>query len=175
MVRVDGVEYRRGELPAPLTLALAVLDTRAFDWAVEKATELGVTRVVPVLCERVQRRDPARRLERWRRIAEAALAQCGRSRLPEIPVPRKLGPVMEGTSGARLVASPGAGSVTPIVGAEEGITVLVGPEGGFTDGELAAIEAARFVPMGLGNRTLRAETAAIAALVAAQLRAGWLC
>lgn len=173
-VEVVSVESGGGEPPAPLVLALAVLQAQAFDWAVEKATELGVTRVVPVICERVQRGGHARRVPRWRRIAEAAVAQCGRSRAPEIAEPEELASVVRHGAGVRYVADRDAGAPALVAVSAAGITVLVGPEGGFTESERGEIGCAGFVGLPLGPRILRAETAAVAALALAQSIAGWL-
>jgi 16S rRNA (uracil1498-N3)-methyltransferase len=173
-VGIDEVLHGRGEPPAPLVLALGVLHTDAFAWAVEKATELGATRVVPLLSERVQGRAHVDRSGRWRRVAEAAVAQCGRSRAPVIDEPTPLGRLLGASIGLRLVADPEA--APPAVrgeAARDGIVVLVGPEGGFSDEERAEVAAAGLRGMPLGPRTLRAETAAVAALVLAQRLAGW--
>ncbi|OYV97326.1 MAG: hypothetical protein B7Z68_03695, partial [Acidobacteria bacterium 21-70-11] len=174
VVEVANVERGRGEPPAPLVLGLAALHTQAFDWAVEKATELGATALVPVLAARVQGGRHAARVERWQRLADAAVAQCGRSRPPAVAEPQSLADFLASASGVGLVAEPGApmpGSFQP---SADGITVLVGPEGGLTDEELAAVRAAGFVGLPLGPRILRAETAAVAALTLAQSLAGWL-
>jgi len=171
-VVVESVVRERGEPPEPLRLALAVLHTAAFDWAVEKATELGATQIVPVICERSQRERRTDRPARWRRVAAAAVAQCGRSRPPAIGEPAALGDVVARAGGLRLVADP-AGVDGPLASSGAGVTLLVGPEGGFTDDEREEIAAASFRPLPLGPRTLRAETAALAALAVIQDRLGW--
>ncbi len=173
-VAVEALERERGEPPAPLVLGLAVLHTQAFDWAVEKATELGVTTLVPVLCERVQGGAHDRRTERWQRLAVAAVAQCGRSRAPRVAEPLALATFVDRAGGVRVVADPDApGSPLGAPGGD-GVTVLVGPEGGLTPAELETARAAGFVGLRLGTRTLRAETAAVAALAVIQARIGWL-
>lgn len=173
---VDVVELmvERGELPVPVVLALAVLHTHAFDWAVEKATELGVTEIVPVLTARVQGKRHDARVERWQRIADAAVSQCGRSRVPLVHPPAPLQDLLE-SHGAltRLVADPAAAAL-PEVAPDRGLLVLIGPEGGFDDGERNMIRAAGFAGLPLGGRILRAETAAVAALSVAQALAGLL-
>jgi 16S rRNA (uracil1498-N3)-methyltransferase len=173
-VAVDRVERERGEPPAPLVLGLAVLHTQAFDWAVEKATELGATALVPVISGLVQGGRHAARVERWRRIATAAVAQCGRSRAPALSGPQRLAEFVTSARGIRLVADPAAAPPEWLEVGGDGITVLVGPEGGFTDEERAAILASGFAGLLLGPRILRAETAAVAALMLAQSLAGWL-
>jgi 16S rRNA (uracil1498-N3)-methyltransferase len=172
-VAVESVVHERGEPPEPLRLALAVLHTAAFDWAVEKATELGATQIVPVISARTQRERRADRPVRWRRVAAAAVAQCGRSRLPAIGEPLGLGEAIAGAAGLRAVADP-TGANGPLSSSGAGVTLLVGPEGGFTDDERDQILAAGFCAVALGPRTLRAETAAVAALAIVQARLGWL-
>ena len=173
-VAIERLERGRGEPPASLVLALAVLHTGAFDWAVEKATELGVTSIVPIVAERCQGRGGAARRERWQRIAAAAVAQCGRSRPPTVEPPRPLAQMLDGVAGTRLVAESGASSPSVLRATGDGITLLVGPEGGFTTAEREAISGAGFLALPLGPRTLRAETAALAGLALAQSLAGWL-
>jgi 16S rRNA (uracil1498-N3)-methyltransferase len=173
-VDVDRVETGRGELPAPLVLGLAALHTQAYDWAVEKATELGATAVVPVICGRVQGGRHAGRVERWQRIADSAVAQCGRSRPPAVVGPQPLADFLTSSRGRRLVALAGASMPARFRPDGEGVTLLVGPEGGFTEEEAVRISSARFTGLPLGPRTLRAETAAVAALALSQSLAGWL-
>lgn len=174
VVDVARVERGRGEPPAPLVLGLAALHTQAFDWAAEKAAELGATALVPVLAGRVQGGRHAARVERWQRLADAAVAQCGRSRPPHVAEPQPLADFIVGACGVSLVADPCAPMPAPFEVVAAGLTVLVGPEGGFTDEELATIRAAGFLGLPLGPRILRAETAAVAALVLAQSLVGWL-
>ncbi len=174
VVAVARVERGRGEPPAPFVLGLAALHTQAFDWSVEKATELGATMIVPVLAERVQGGRHAARVERWQRLADAAVAQCGRTRPPRVGEPTALSEFAAAARGARLVADPGAPAPSAFAPGADGITVLIGPEGGLTDEELAAVRAAGFVGLPLGPRILRAETAAVAALALAQHLAGWM-
>lgn len=175
VVDILAVERERGEPPGPLVVALGVLHTEAFSWAVEKATELGATAIQPVLCARVQRRDHESRSDRWRRVAAAAVAQCGRSRPPDVLEPTPLSEVCAAAVGVRLLADPEAAGEPPQPAETEGgATVLVGPEGGFTPAEAEIVRGAGFESLWLGPRTLRAETAAVAALVLAQQQLGWL-
>lgn len=174
LVRVESLVAGRGEPPEPLVLGLGLLHTGAFDWAVEKATELGATEIVPVLAARVQRKAAAARTERWERIAAAAVAQCGRSRPPVVRAPAGFAAFLDGAAGARVIADfdeTTAGEALATGG--RGIVVLVGPEGGFTGEEVERAIEAGFRRLALGPRTLRAETAAVAALAVAQHRAGW--
>lgn len=173
-VRVARIVVNRGEPPAPLTLALAVLHTQAFDWAVEKATELGATAVVPVLTARVQGRNHEKRVERWQRVAEAAVAQCGRACAPRVMAPTPLEALLAGAGGLKVVVDFGGGAFRPLANPENGgVVVLVGPEGGFTEREREAIRGAGFVGLALGPTTLRSETAAICGLALVQTALGW--
>lgn len=173
-VDVTALVRERGEPPAPLVLGLGVLHTQAFDWAVEKATECGATTIVPVLTARVQGGRHLARLDRWRRIGEAAVAQCGRSRAPVVDHPEPLTAFLRRQHGVKLVADPNGRWRERELDGTCGASVLVGPEGGFTPDEAIEIAAAGFEMLGLGNRTLRAETASVAALVLAQRLLAWL-
>jgi 16S rRNA (uracil1498-N3)-methyltransferase len=173
-VEIKELVRERGEPPVPVTLALAILHTQAFDWAVEKATELGATRIQPLYTERVQGRKHEQRVARWQRIAEAAVAQCGRSRPPAVCPPLPLREFLAAVEGAVFVADPRAQWVPhwdPVPPA--GVTVVVGPEGGFTEGEKELMAQAGATGLFLGPRTLRAETAAVVALSLVQAQLGW--
>ena len=175
LIEVESLEHDRGEPPEPLVLALGLLHTAAFDWAVEKATELGVTAIVPVRCGRVQGRIASPRRDRWNRVATAAVAQCGRSRVPRMHELVSFERLLAEARGGRLVAHAGAAMPpVPLRTEGAGITVLVGPEGGLTDREVAEALDAGFLAVPLGARTLRAETAAVASIIVAQQLAGWL-
>jgi 16S rRNA (uracil1498-N3)-methyltransferase len=159
-----------------LVLAIALCDDPArLDFVVEKATELGVTRIAPFRAARSQRLSlGAQRLARWRRIARAACEQCGRTREPAIDEPVALTDLAAslGPLAALLVLAPGAPAIDS-VGLEPGggpIAVVVGPEGGLTTEETEWLVARGGKAVGLGPRTLRFETAAIAGLVLAGAR-----
>lgn len=151
------------------------------DVIVQKATELGVSRILPVLSRRSLVRldadQAASKLEHWRGIAAAACEQCGRNRLPLIEAPRPLlhhlGNAAPG--GVRLVLDPEApGREAPLeIGTS--VEIAVGPEGGFDPEEIDACRLAGFEQIALGPRVLRTETAAIAALAWLQGRYGDLC
>jgi 16S rRNA (uracil1498-N3)-methyltransferase len=143
------------------------------DWLVEKATELGAGELVPVLCARTQGERAgmaAGRRARWGRIAREAAEQSGRAGLPEIAGPVALADFLrDAGEGLKLVADRGPGSrplpeVMGEAGEAAGVVLLVGPEGGLTEGEVRAAEAAGFVRARLGRTILRTETAALAAL-----------
>jgi 16S rRNA (uracil1498-N3)-methyltransferase len=175
------------ESPLKITLVQCVPRGDRMDFIVQKATELGVARIVPVLSQRsVVRLDRAQAESKaihWRAVAVSACEQCGRNRLPSIEAPQPLlyylGETSPGT-GLRLVLEPAAETHARMQrdprGAAEVASVdaeiAIGPEGGFAADELEAFRVARFSQIKLGPRTLRTETAAIAAVVWLQARFG---
>ena len=181
------------ESPLSITLVQCVPRGDRMDFIVQKATELGVVRIVPVLSQRsVVRLDKAQaesKAVHWRAVAVSACEQCGRNRLPVIeaarPLLNYLGELAPG-AGLRLVLEPESAPlalapVAPAAGSgpvgASGLEVVdaeiaIGPEGGFAPDELEAFRVAEFSPVGLGPRILRTETAAIAALVWLQVRFG---
>ena len=149
------------------------------DYAIQKAVELGVSSIVPVLTRRgVVRLDGQRAQRRhahWQGIIVHACQQCGRNRLAELAPAVSLSDWLHShrTGGLDLLLDAGAGTAMGDLTYEGGvITLLVGPEGGFDDAELEAAYAAGFVGLALGPRILRTETAAVAAVTAMQLRWG---
>lgn len=131
-------------------------------WLVEKATELGVAAVRFLASERAVRGVDAKSLARLRRIAGSALEQCGGARLPVLSGPHEIAELSNLALPARVhLLQPNATAALP-AGGDEPAAVLVGPEGGWTDGELAML-ATVASPARLGERVLRVETAAIAA------------
>jgi 16S rRNA (uracil1498-N3)-methyltransferase len=140
------------------------------DAIVRDATELGATSVVPALCERSVARPEAARAARWRRIAVEAARQCGRGDVPAIAAPLAfVDAVREADPAAlRLCLDPAAerslGEVVQTVGAHTAVIFAVGPEGGFSAAEIAAVEAAGFARVVLGRWVLRTETVCAAVL-----------
>jgi 16S rRNA (uracil1498-N3)-methyltransferase len=173
---------RRSAAPrgTPLHLLFALAKGEKNELVIQKATELGAARLVPFAAERsVVRLDEGRgeaRAVRWRRIAAEASRQCGRADLPEVAAPASLAAALAGVpEGFRLVVFHGDGGA-PLgsLGLEgaAGVAAVVGPEGGLDEGELSACRAAGALVAGLGPRTLRAETAAIAAVALLQALVG---
>lgn len=154
-----------------LTVAAAVPKGERFDWLVEKATELGVARLVPLITARSVVHPGDSKLERLRRTIVEASKQCGRSRLMELTAPVEWSKLVadEFNSGKNVwVADPSGEPLLPALAETPRPTlVAIGPEGGFTAGELelAARQGAR--PVGLGSHILRVETAAITLAVLA--------
>lgn len=168
--RFDPVER---ESPHRVTLVQAVIANDPMDWAVRKAVELGVAAVQPVLAARSQGsgrgEKTERRLVHWRGIAVAACEQCGRNRVPDVLPVVTLTDWLDGPGAATadrvLLLAPGATrSLAEACATALPAAVIVGPEGGCTDDELARAERCGVERAGLGPRVLRAETAAVAAL-----------
>jgi len=162
-----------------VTLVQGVSAGERMDLTVQKATELGVAAVQPVLARKsVLRVAGARadaRVEHWRRVAIAACEQCGRNRIPEVLGLVPLAQYCRAASGAlRLLLAPDARTpLSAAAGRGSGpVTLAVGPESGFDAGEEALLELAGFVAVRLGARVLRTETAAPAALAALAALAG---
>lgn len=145
-----------------LTLAFAPVKRAPLEWLVEKATELGVARLQPVITHRtvVERLNPERLLA----IAIEAAEQCGRTRLPELLAPLKLDVLLSAPPGAILFADETGGAPLASAARPGPATILIGPEGGFTPEERGRILEAGAAGVGLGPRILRAETAALAAV-----------
>ncbi len=160
------------ESPLQLTLAQALVKGDKFDWVVQKATELGVTRIVPLVTEHSEfRKAEGRelRLQRWRRIALEATKQCGRRKLIELGEVQNFQQFCEAEpSGLRLIFSERGGKGLAEIAPAHSVTLAIGPEGGWSESELKLSETLGFVPVHLGNRILRTETAAVAAVSLAQ-------
>ena len=173
VVRVTAHEAVDREAARAVTLAIGMPANERMDWLVEKATELGVTRIVPLHTQHgVLRLSGERALKKqahWRAVALAACEQCGRNRVPAIEPVQDLTAFLSQAVGERAVLSLAEGSVPAREAFAGGapITVLIGPEGGLSAGEDAQARAVGFAPVTLGARVLRAETAALAALTLA--------
>ena len=168
-------EEEVGESRVRLSLAPALTKGQRFDFVVEKATEVGVAHIAPVLTQRgIVRPRSENRLERWQRLAQAAAKQCGRSRLPTICRPEPLAAVfgrLKEQSDVVLMATPSGseGALRPCLAGRRATRVglLVGPEGGFSPAEQLHAQEAGAEVFCWGRRALRADTASIvlAALV----------
>lgn len=172
---LEEVEAASPESALDLTLALALLKGEKFDLAVQKATELGVMKIVPVTTKlsdiRLRdERDAEKRTARWRRIALEAAKQSGRARLPDIEEPQPFDSLLEdvaedGDQRALMFVERGGSSLAQSLYASTGpqsLTALVGPEGGWTEEEIQRAREHNWEIITLGGRILRAETAAIA-------------
>jgi 16S rRNA (uracil1498-N3)-methyltransferase len=158
-----GEHLREREQVPDLWLLFAPIKRGRIDWLVEKATELGVARLAPVITRRtvVERVN----LERLRAHAIEAAEQCGRTALPALAAPRKLEAVLRDWPADRLLFFADEAGGAPLRPASGPAAILIGPEGGFTEEERTAIRALpQARPVSLGPRILRADTAALAAI-----------
>lgn len=164
-------EIAAGPEPAQITLYLSLIKFDRFEWAVEKATELGVARIVPVESNRSERglfAGAHKRVDRWRRIAKEAAEQSRRMRAPEVTLPFQLGEALADASIHRIWLDEQPG--TPLLirafapEAADSAAVLIGPEGGWIDAERHQFAAAGWFAASLGASILRAETAVCATL-----------
>lgn len=168
------VEFELGEAvparsPVNVTLLLAVFKFDRMEWAIEKCTELGVARIVPVVARRTDAHlaaASAKRADRWHRLARQASEQSCRATPPEIAAAVKL-KVATSLPGARRIVLAESENQTQlrdvVSSAEREILLAVGPEGGWTEDELQLFQSAGWMSASLGPTILRAETAAIAA------------
>lgn len=178
-LRLGGRVAAAAESPLALTLVQGVSRGERMDIVLQKATELGVARIVPVLTTRsvvrLDARQAGRRLAHWRGVVIAACEQCGRARLPVVDLPLPLDAWLDAAApaGARLLLAPGAPrSLAAAVAGAGAATLLIGPEGGLAPAEQQAAGRAGYEPVRLGPRVLRTETAAIAAIAILQAGAG---
>jgi 16S rRNA (uracil1498-N3)-methyltransferase len=181
IVEDDRVEFALGSpIPSPttvpVTLLVAIFKFDRFEWAVEKATELGVATILPVIARRTDAhlaQAAAKRLDRWRRIAHEASQQSRRADPPEITEPRKLKDAMQMQSGLNIVLAESENDtmLRYVLAAQarmrvplNSIALAVGPEGGWTDNEIQLFADMEWIAAGLGPTILRAETAVVAGL-----------
>lgn len=161
------------ESPLSITLAQGISRGERMDYTIQKAVELGVTTIAPIITERTTvKLDEARggkRLEHWQRIIVGACEQSGRNHLPRLlPIKTLAGWLARGVEGSAMLLRGDA--TTSILGVQPAgaITLLIGPEGGMTATEVASAEHAGYRAVSLGPRILRTETAALAAIAALQ-------
>lgn len=147
-----------------LTLAVALLKGEKFDLVVQKAVELGVTRLVPLNTKRadVKMPDAGKKIERWNKIALEACKQSGRARLLKIEAAQSFEKFAETADGARVLFAERGGAPFSQIKANKKITAVVGCEGGWEDFEIELAAGRGFQIVTLGGRILRAETAVIA-------------
>jgi 16S rRNA (uracil1498-N3)-methyltransferase len=167
---VDVATADRASPPADLTLAVGAGDRDRFAWLVEKATELGVTAVIPLESERtagVASRVRTQHLERLRRHALEAVKQSGAAWATRVEQPVSIGELSARPLVGRGWVADANGDIVPAVVGATPLTVVIGPEGGLTAEELERLHGAGYAAVSLGPHTLRFETAAIAAAAAA--------
>jgi 16S rRNA (uracil1498-N3)-methyltransferase len=166
----------QSEHPLKIVLAQAMCSSEKMDWIVQKAVELGASEIWPIQTQRsVAKLTGARaekRAEHWRQVAISACEQCGRNTLPLIKPPQELISwlqEMKTDTGHKLILLPGGATTLRNQSlSQQRITLLIGPEGGFTQDESNIAQQIGFAPVLLGPRILRTETAAIAGITAIQ-------
>ncbi len=176
-------ELPGGEPPVQVTLLQGIPKNDKFDLIIQKTTELGVSRIVPVEMKRcvvqIKRDKVADRVQRWQRIAREAAKQCGRSKIPEIVEPSSLETALAHLPGGTPIVAPweeaagvSLGDLLLKYSSTASVAYIVGPEGGLTAAEIDCARQYGAVPVTLGQRILRTETAAIAVLVMIMHRLG---
>lgn len=177
---VTAIRAIERESPLALTLAQGIARGEKMDWILQKATELGVARIAPIVTERTEVKLDEERAERrllhWRSVVAGACEQSGRTRLPQIDPPQRLDrwlATLAGDPALRLMLLPEAATTARALPTlAHGAIVCVGPEGGLSDNDVAMLQQAGFDGLRLGPRILRTETAGIAALAALQALQG---
>jgi 16S rRNA (uracil1498-N3)-methyltransferase len=168
-VRIERFVAIERESHLAVTLAQGIAANDAMDYAIRKATELGVTSIQPLVTARSAPFPPGergdKRLAHWRQVAIAACEQCGRNRVPDVSPSHPLVQWLEAWTGSGILFVPDADrSLMTLAQPPAPIALLIGPEGGFDAREVAAARAGKFHATRLGPRVLRTETAAVAGL-----------
>ncbi|OPZ11672.1 MAG: Ribosomal RNA small subunit methyltransferase E [Alphaproteobacteria bacterium ADurb.BinA280] len=169
----------KAESPLRITLAQAIARGEKMDWVLQKATELGVSCIAAVSTERTEVRLDAersdRRMQHWEGVVASACEQCGRARLPKLVEPQSLSQFLasqQGSSALLLALDPQGDLHLDTLPEADELCLVIGPEGGLSNRDMAAIRAAGGRGLRLGPRILRTETAGLAAISALQARLG---
>lgn len=159
MLAVQAPRALETEPKRNVTIYAAITKRDTFEWGCQKATECGVTRIVPVITERTVK--PNLNLIRVRAIVKEAAEQSGRGSVPEVDQPLNyVDAVLDQKTAMKFIASTAEGkNLNDIDFGDNDVAILIGPEGGFSEKEVAEAEASGWVPVSLGARVLRAETA----------------
>ncbi|MGA2020796.1 MAG: 16S rRNA (uracil(1498)-N(3))-methyltransferase [Candidatus Sulfotelmatobacter sp.] len=179
-LKADRVDFELGEeisvaTLVEITLVLAVYKFDRMEWAIEKCTELGVSRILPLISRRTDSHlatASVKRVDRWQRIARQAAEQSRRAAPPQITAPMKLSEALNLPQPLRIVLAESEEQtllrdvLNPEAAGNE-VALAIGPEGGWTEDELQSFQQSGWISASLGNTILRAETAAIAAVAVA--------
>ena len=177
-VRIQAYSPREAESPLPVLLAQGISRGEPMDYTLQKAVELGVSVIFPVLTEhsvvKLEHERWRRRIQHWQGVIASACEQCGRNRLPLLLEPVSLTTCLQSSAlkGLKLVLDPLATSTLSTIAPPPpppAVSLLIGPEGGLSPAEIALAEAAGFTAVRLGPRVLRTETTALVAVTAVQL------
>ncbi|TDR32960.1 16S rRNA (uracil(1498)-N(3))-methyltransferase [Hydromonas duriensis] len=176
--QLNDIQTLSVESPLTITLAQCLSSADKMDWTIEKAVELGVSRIIPLFSARSQIKLSSERaikkLEHWQRIVIAACAQTGRNVLPELTAPMSLNSFLgaeKNNEDLKLILHPRNAQpfkTLPQPQPQQSVTVLIGPEAGFDESELMNAQSAHFTPTLLGPRILRTESAGLATIAALQ-------
>jgi len=178
LARITHSRFADNESPLKITLVQAVCRGERMDYVIQKAAELGVFCIQPLISQRVEvRLDAARQSKRmlhWQGVATSACEQSGRALVPEVNAPLSMAQWLNSDDeSVRLVLDPLAeNKLSGVSMRGDSISVLVGPEGGFTDEEIKALRAKGLIAVSLGPRVLRTETAGPAAIAVLQAKSG---
>lgn len=175
-VSIDAHQETQTESHLSINLGVALSRGERFDWVIQKATELGVHAIYPLFTEhtgvKLSEERTQKKQRHWQQIAISACEQCGRNQIPAIALPQPVNGWLKSTSSdLKLVMHTAVETALPNPKTPDSIDLLVGPEGGFSENEVAAAVAHGFHALQLGPRVLRTETAPVAAL--AVLQAQW--
>jgi 16S rRNA (uracil1498-N3)-methyltransferase len=155
-----------------ITLVLSIFKFDRMEWAIEKCTELGVARIIPLIARRTETHlasAAVKRVERWQRIVRQASEQSRRVLIPDVAAPMKLKDIVEMPASSRILLAETEQQVMlrDVIPSNEDMVLAFGPEGGWTESELKSFKEAGWIFASLGKTILRAETAAIAATAVA--------
>ncbi len=176
-LRVLNAQPAAAESPLKITLLQAICRGDKMDWVLEKATELGVTNVIPVQSERsevqLDSERASKRREHWQRVIISACEQSGRAFVPQVEALQTLGQRLSGEilAAAKLILEPG-GAPIEVTRELSSVALAVGPEGGWSERDLAQLKLGGFSAIAIGPRVLRTETAGIAAISVMQAFCG---
>jgi len=176
-VALGAREERDLESPLAVELGIGISRGDRMDWVLQKATELGVGRLVPLFTERTEVKLKGERAQKkqqhWQQVIVSACEQCGRNRLPQLETPTDLGHWLQSCQAERrFVLHHRASAAASGQSVPQSVALAVGPEGGLGDAEIDAALAAGFEALTLGPRILRTETAPLAAIAILQSRWG---
>lgn len=177
LAALSETQHNRCESDLPITLVQGISRSEKMDFTLQKATELGITQVQPIFCRRSIVNLKGARLEKklihWESVIQSACEQSGRSKIPKLLQTRDITHYFDSLSGyqnsTRIMLDPASNtSFSEIKSGSQGFELLIGPEGGFDDTEIAAAQIAGFSPVSLGPRILRTETAGLASIAILQ-------
>jgi len=186
LMKIEASQYMAGESPLEIWLIQGIAKGDKMEFVIQKATELGVRGIIPLEAERsvvkLAKDKTTEKEKRWQKAAVEAAKQSGRARIPTVESPRKLRQIMDGLPPERLLLAPweeGGVSLKTLLrqqsepeGAGLPVYIMIGPEGGLEKSEVALAQEYGGIPVSLGPRILRTETAGLAAIVALMYERG---